>query len=822
MKPLLLLAFFCFLSAIAMAQTQPQPQLLTVKGVTIDSATNKPLGYVTVTLQDSTKKSVKAGLSKDDGSFELKAPSGKAYQLALVSVGYKSKTIGLTVGGTSVDAGKILLAASSRQLGDVSVTAARPLMKQEVDRISYDVQADPDSKALDVLDMMRKVPLLSVDGNDNIQLKGSGNFKILINGKESALVAKNPSDILKSMPATNIERIEVITTPPAKYDAEGLAGIINIVTKKNADQGYNLGFNSRFNSVFGAGYNINGTLKEGKFGASFFGGFGSNGTLTTNSQTTENIFANQNNVDQNNINTQKGNFHYGGTELSYEIDSLNLLTASIDLFGNDQSQHGPGSSVTDSLGILKQMYNIYNSGNSSFTGMDASFNYQLSFRKSKDRQLTISYKYSYSPNKQFNDNQFSDRFNYPYSLAPDYQQYNNAGNKDHTIQLDYASPMTKQLSLEAGAKAILRNNYSNYHVNDRDTVSQQYVTNDALTNDFNYHQDIYSVYNSYQLKMDQWTGKAGLRLEHTAISADFASSGVSVAPSYNNLIPSISLQRSFKSSSLNFGYTQRIQRPDISELNPFVDRTDPSFISTGNPSLRPELDNTFELTYSNYTKNAVTIGLSYAFSNNSIQNVSNLEIQQVNGKTDTVTNTTFQNLGTNKTLGLNVNTNMNLTKDFTLSLNGQLNHVWLSGTFNDQMYHNDGFTGRAFGNIRYKFKNGFAFSFNAGYFSGNVNLQGQSSDFIFNQYLVSKDFFNKKFTLVLVANNPYAKFNTFRSTINSASFYENTISQNYYRSLAFRLNFRFGKLNSDIKREQHGINNDDTKGGNKAGGNSGG
>ena len=110
-------------------------------------------------------------------------------------------------------------------------------MKQEVDRISYDVQADPDSKALSVLDMMRKVPLLSVDGNDNIQLKGSGNYKILINGKESALVAKNPSDILKSMPATNIEKIEVITTPPAKYDAEGLSGIINIITKKECRPG---------------------------------------------------------------------------------------------------------------------------------------------------------------------------------------------------------------------------------------------------------------------------------------------------------------------------------------------------------------------------------------------------------------------------------------------------------------------------------------------------------------------------------------------------------------------------------------------------------
>ena len=144
----------------------------------------------------------------------------------------------------------------------------------------------------------------------------------------------------------------------------------------------------------------------------------------------------------------------------------------------------------------------------------------------------------------------------------------------------------------------------------------------------------------------------------------------------------------------------------------------------------------------------------------------------VNDTLKTVTYTTFENLGTNKTLGFNVHTNMNITKQFTMGLNGQVNHVWLSGTFNDNMYHNDGFTGNAFGNLRYKFDNGFALSFNAGYFSGNVNLQGSSSPFIFNQYLISKDFFKKKLTIVLVANNPYRKFNTFKSTINASNFYQ--------------------------------------------------
>ncbi|MBS1503161.1 MAG: outer membrane beta-barrel protein, partial [Bacteroidetes bacterium] len=180
------------------------------------------------------------------------------------------------------------------------------------------------------------------------------------------------------------------------------------------------------------------------------------------------------------------------------------------------------------------------------------------------------------------------------------------------------------------------------------------------------------------------------------------------------------------------------------------------------------------------------------------------------------------NLGTNKTLGLNVNTNLTLAKNLTMGLNGQVNHVWLSGTFGGSLYHNSGFTGDGFGNIRYKFGKGWGVSFNAGYFSGSVNLQGRSSDFIFNQYLLSKDFFNKKMTIVLVANNPYTKYNTFKTTVNSTVFYQELSNQNYYRSFAVRFNFRIGKLNSQIKRNEHGINNDDTKGGGNNGNNSGG
>jgi hypothetical protein len=820
MKKLLTVAICFLLCTAALAQTAPQ--LLTVKGIVIDSSANKPLGYVTVTIQDATtKQSIKAGLSKDDGSFELKAAPGKTYQLALVSIGYKTKVLNITGSGPVIDMGKILIAVSSNQLNEVSITAARPIMKQEVDRISYDVQADPESKALDALDMIRKVPLLSVDANDNILLKGSGNYKILINGKESAMVAKDPSDVLKAMPADNIEKIEVITTPPAKYDAEGLSGIINIITKKNADEGYNANISGRYNSVFGPGLYGHGSVKQGKFGASVFVGVNHNNGFQAASGNTENIFGSQTTT-QSGIGENQNHNIFTSTELSYEIDTLNLLTASVEYFHGENTQSGNQFSNTfNADGSLAQQYNQFSGGSSTFGGLDATINYQLGFKRNKDQLLTLSYKFSYSPNTQFNNDIFTQRLNDYQSEQPDFFQNNNAGERSHTIQVDYAQPF-KTLTLEAGAKAILRSDYSNFQQSDLDSATNVYSANPLYTNDFDYQQNVYSLYNSYQLKLDKWTAKAGLRLEHTTIVADFTSANAAINEGYNNLIPSVSIQRSFKTSSVNFGFTQRIQRPGIYQLNPFVDDSNPKFVSTGNPNLRPELNNTFELNYSNFSNNSFTTGLSYQFSNNSIQNVSSLKVDSgANNTKDTVTSTTYENLGSNRTLGLNMNANFNITKHLSLSLNGFVSKVWLRGTYNGEFYENSGIQGNAFANAGYKFDNGYRIGIDAGFFSGNVNLQGSTSSFIYNSLVITKTFLNKKATISLVANDPETKYHNNTTTTTTPQYYQYSNNQNPYRTFAIRFSYKFGKLNSEIKKNQHGINNDDSKGGGKSGGGNG-
>jgi hypothetical protein len=475
--------------------------------------------------------------------------------------------------------------------------------------------------------------------------------------------------------------------------------------------------------------------------------------------------------------------------------------------------------MTNSIGGIEQQYSLSTANTSRYTGFDASLNYQLGFAHQKGRLLTLSYKYNYSPDNEFANDLFSQRLHYAEAIAPDYQQYNNSGSKVNTFQLDYEQPF-KKLIVEAGAKAIFRINFSAYHVNDLDSVTNNYITDPTQTNDFNYQQNVYSLYNSYQLNMNTWAVKTGLRLEHTSVNADFASTGSTVNQDYNSFIPSISLQRKFKASSINFGFTERIQRPGIGQINPFVNRSNPNFISYGNPNLRPELNHTFELTYSSYSKSSINLGISYAFSGNSIQNVSGLQITNVAGKNDTVTASTYQNLGTNSTLGFSINTMQNITRVLTINVNGQVNHIWLEGAYDGELYKNQGTVGYINVNGSYVFAKTYRFGINAGYFIGNVTLQGKSGHSFYSSPVLSKTFLEKRATIGLAVNNPLSPFQTIRSSTSTPQYYQSSYNQGQFRSFALRFNYRFGKLTSDIKKNAHGIDNDDTKGGAKnSGGN---
>ncbi|MBS7566758.1 TonB-dependent receptor [Mucilaginibacter sp. Bleaf8] len=807
-----LLSTIVFLSFALLTRGQNQPAAMTVKGIVIDSAKNQPLSYATIALVDAvTNITIKSTFSKDDGSFSINGPAIKPYKLAVVNVGYGNKVINISNPKATTDLGKLYLSPSLNQLKEVSVVTVKPLMKREVDRMSYDVQADPDSKVITVLDMMRKVPLLSVDGNDNIKLQGNTNYKILINGKESALIARNPADVFKSMPASNIQKIEVITTPPAKYDAEGIAGIINIITKKNMEQGYNGSVNARYSTIWGSGGNLNLTVKQGRFGLAGYAGYYTQGRLNnayssineSRNSLNENdpAFASSYLTQQGNT-ARKGNNAYGSTELTYEADSLNLFTGTVEFYrvknfvDRDLISNLISSDVTGN-----NSYQSYNTNNNGYRGLSAGLNYQLGFKRNKEQLLTASYKFNASKNDQFNNSKFIERVNYNF---PNYQQFNKSGSNEHTLQLDYVQPL-KKLNLEGGAKAIFRNNFSDSRNETFDKATNQYILIPEQTDNFDYQQNVYSLYNSYQYKFnDKWIAKGGLRFEYTTVNANNA-----INQRYSNLVPSVSVQRSFKSSSVNLGYSDRIQRPGIWQLNPFINTQNPNMIYVGNPDLRPVVSHNVELTYSTFKKGSINVGLNYKFANNTVENITIID------PLTAVSTSTYQNVGANKRLGMDLNVNYPVTSKLNVNVNSQLVHVWLKGYVNGQFFNAKGYQGHTFAGATYNFDKGYRAGLNFDYDSRYVMLQGRDNYWVGYSASISKEFLNKKATIALYANTPFQKFRKIDNTIRTPTSYQFTVFENNARNFNVSFNYKFGKLSGELKKNQRGIKNDDVSGGSR-------
>jgi len=798
-----LLSFFSLLLIFPFF-VQAQDDSGGISGKITDSLSKEPLEFITVALKKDNQV-IKTVVTPQNGQFTLlKIPHGK-YTLTAIAVGYTAKNIPIEISAKNpvFNTGTIALHSQVNTLSEVSVNAMRPVIVQESDRISYDIQADPESKSLTALDMMRKVPLLSLDADDNIKLKGSGNYKILINGKPSGMIASSPKDVLRSMPASSIQKIEVITTPPAKYDSEGLAGIINIITNKKIDNGYNGSLTMRHQFPIG-GPSIGGffTIKQGKLGITAYGGtgfFSSPETENTNSR----ISTGANPSDLLVLGKRKfdNNYRYGGAEISYEIDSLNLITAELNPYSGYNKSNTSQMFRLNSAG-QQSNYDLFGNNRFEWKGLDMTLNYQLGFKSSKERLLTFSYKYNDGSNPQLNDLRFENRQNF---TDPNYIQQNDSKAREQTIQVDYVHPL-KNLNIEGGIKGILRANDSNFEYSSFNASTNDYQIDPLRTNRFNNDQNVIGAYNSYNLKLKSWGFKAGVRAEKTFVRADFISSGSNVKSDYFNVIPSVSLSKKFENqSSLSLGFTQRIQRPGIDNLNPFVDRSIPNFESTGNPDLEAVLSNNFELNYSRFKKGSINIGLSYNFANNTVQNIS------IYNEVDKVTRTTFANIGRDKSLVSNLNINYPLTAKWNASLSGNIGYTWLQGTINGALTSNKGFMGYAYINTNYKFEKEWKVNASASYSAADVLLQGRSGEYFYMSFGGSKAIVKDKLTLSANVNNPFAKYRYYRTFTEGPNFTQRYNSANYNRSVSLSLNWKFGKLKDSIKKSQRSINNDDVK-----------
>ena len=798
-----LLLLLCDLSLNLRAQTT-QDVTYEIKGIIADTVTREPLDYTTIGLKTDKNIPVKSTLSKSDGSFTLSGIKAGKYIISLISVGYLMKTINIDLNTQPLvkDLGIIFISTKTNKLKEVVVTADKPIIKQEVDRISYDLQADPESKTSNVLEMMRKVPLLSIDGDDNILLKGDANYKILINGKPSSMMERNAKDVLKSMPASTIQNIEVITSPPAKYDAEGIAGIINIITNKKVDNGYNgsVNMSHRF-PAGGPGVGGSATYKQGKFGLSAFGGANTSQTPATDDTMYRNTTGiNSTNLSQISRRESDNRSGYLGTELSFEIDTLNLISAQLNINGSGFESTNYQKSLLNGQTGMMQSYDLDGINQGNGRGADAALNYQLGFRKSKARLLTFSYRYYGYVNDQDNTIYSSNKFNY---LPADYNQFNNGGSKEQTVQIDYLHPL-KKLTIEGGIKAIRRLNDSDFQFKSFSNSSGQFEVDPTRSNIFTNTQDVLGAYNTYQYNLKNWGFKAGFRVEQTIIDADFVSSQAQVRQEYLNIIPSANINRKFKDmSNINFAFSQRIQRPGIYHLNPFVDRSNPNIESTGNPNLHPTIGSTFSLGYSKSKKGSLNFTLGYNRFNDLIMPVSIFD------PVTFITRNSYDNTGKARLFTANLNLNYPITKKISFSFNGGLAHGRVEGIVNSILVKNEGFMYNFSSSSSLRLEKAWRLNANVNVNGPNLALQGTSNSYIGTSFSVNKDIVKDKFTLSATANNPFRKYRTNIRESFGPNFFQTSNSQAFYRTFNTSLNYKFGKLRSAIKKNSRGIRNDD-------------
>lgn len=793
----------------------------TIKGQVVDSLTNETVPYATlsIALASNPDKPVKLLACDTDGKFEAPLSQAGAYVMTMQSIGKASavKNFTLRDENKKLDLGKLLMQEQDQRLGEVTVTAQKPLVKVEIDKLTYSLEDDPEAITSNTLDMLKKVPMVTVDGEEKIQLKGSSNYKIYLNGKPSTLLSgENASDALKSMPANSVKNIEVITEPGAKYDAEGVGGIINIITTRNTLDGYTGTLRAEGSALgrFGAGGNA--SIKAGKFGLTAnYNHRYNNNPWTDVEMYQETKGEKQESQFQKGQSKYKGPFQFGSLEASYEIDTLNLLTLGVNLFnGNMKNQSEQYVELFDRINPDKDYrYRRYANGKNNFGSTDINLDYQHSTKK-KDELLTISYKYSHSPDGSKTSTVLKEVENYPLEFMFPRKDDNDAYTDEHTGQIDYTTPLFKGHTLEAGVKYILRQNVSDVTTNVYNDSTQQWHL-DPRSLEFEHIQHIYSGYAGYAIKYKSFGYKAGVRAEGTTVDAEFKKNPEqNFKTDYFDVVPSATISYMINmAQQIRVGYNMRIQRPSIWFLNPYVNNNDPKNISYGNPYLDSEKSHNVNLNYSMFSqKFNLNINGYYTFVNNSIERYTFLTDKNVY-------ETTFDNIGKRQNVGVYLYGRWNPVPLFNITVNGGASYVEYEAESRNMK--NDGFRGNVYTNAQVNLPKDFRVNVYGGYFSPWIMLQGKGDHQFFTGLNVSKDFLKKKLTVTLTANSPFWKTMKYVTTTEDESFVTRSVNNWRARDFSVRVSYTFGNLKGQIKKVRRGISNDDSKGGESGGGGGG-
>ena len=691
----------------------------------------------------------------------------------------------------------------NKELEGVVIKAQKQLIKQEIDRIGYDVQADEESKTQTVLDMLRKVPMVTVDGQDNILVKGNSSYKIYKNGHYDPSLSKNAKEVLKSMPASMVKRIEVITDPGAREDAEGVDAILNIVMLDGSKmQGITGVVSASYTSLNQANFYTSLTGQIGKLLMSVDYGYGGISSRATESR----VDVDRTYLDtgsrmlSHSEGTNPGAIHYTNLNASYDIDSLNLLSASFGGYFYKLNVQGDGSTWLGNGDQTTYSYNNhYWMPGYSHHSWNGRLDYEHKTRR-KGERLTLSYMLALTRQHTDQENEYSELVNAPFSytgrLLTERERFT-----EHTFQVDWLRPLGKGHQLELGSKYIDRNNNSH-------NTQEFYGIDMSTTDEFQHTTRVLAGYADYIYKHDKWSARGGLRYEYSYMKGSYPDGkGMAFDKHLGDWVPQATVKYQLTDAqSLKLNYTTSINRPGISYLNPSV-VVSPAIVQQGNPRLSSSHTQRISLVYS-YILPQLTLQIapSYNFSSGGISTVQTAK--------DDILYRTYENILRYRRFSIEQYVQWKPFDGTTLVINNNLRYEHNENP--NLGYRTYGWSDSYYANLSQKLP------WKLLLYMSSYGKIGRSPSGIYNMQhsyfgyyaLLQRSFLKDgRLTVRISANAPFNKYWTTEAETVNGDFLAFEKSWNRARSFTLSITWRFGSLKASVKKAEHSIDNDDVVGG---------
>ena len=815
MRPLIFIVIIQVFFSIAVSAQSITNTI--ISGKVFDKSTREPLEYATISIiNKQSGKTITGTVADVKGVFSISNIPFDTYQVNIEFIGYEKTTLDnivLSVEKRSVSIGTIFLSSSTHNLESVTVVGDKPVVENKIDKIVYNVSNDITSQGGAAIDVLKKVPQVTVDIDGNVELQGNSNIRFLINGKPSSVFGNSLSDALASIPASQIKSVEAITNPGAKYDSQGTGGIINIILYDNKMQGVNGNINLSAGSRLENG-SLNLNIRHNNFGVNAF--FSGNAALKSELPYSQNRFAQDTaaKIITNMVQTSRTDFvrngFRSGIGFDWNITKNDIITGSLgyNQFGSsNQGLTNQEQLTTDySSNPLSDIFTLRNSDSRSRIGStDYSLDYKKKF-KNEGQELDIVYDQSNGkPYSNYIQSQSYEGQTVPFSGS---LSTNPGTDKEINLSIDYTHPVNKNILIETGAKMVDEDISSIANVSDFDPSLNQYVSDAFQSYHLNYKMKVYAGYLSTNFKLFNWLNvKAGARYEHTDVNIDFPNTTV---PAYGTFVPSVVLSHDFnKTQSLKLAYSKRIERPEYRELNPFINLSDPYNLSTGNPLLKPEIGNNLELGYSSTFKKGGNIYISL------IERINTQDVIQVTTfypafliGDSTYTNvsvTNSQNIGEEYNTGINVSgsypitTKLNMRGNLMVSQRYIVSNVGIGN-------QSTGFRARLNLNATYQLNKDLVFELFGFYSSPVQNIQGKNPQYFMYTFALRKLFWDKKASFGFTATNPFNKYVRQLSTISTESYTSTNIRMMPMRSFGISFMYKFGKLEFSKTKEDDNNN----------------